>query len=88
MDTYIVRSGAVSIKEDGFATSWLWRPKWLVLKEQTLSIHKNEVRPLSRPKLLPLITIRPVTTQPHFHSIDQPRVWNHQPPGYNPHRAD
>lgn len=32
----------VNIKEDGFA-SWLWRPKWLVLKEQTLSIHKTEV---------------------------------------------
>jgi len=69
MDTHVVRSGAISIKEGGFATSWLWRPKWLVLKEQTLSIHKNEVRPLSRPKLLPLITIRPVTTQPHFHSL-------------------
>lgn len=38
----IVRNGTVSIKEDGFA-SWLWRPKWLVLKEQTLSIHKSEV---------------------------------------------
>jgi len=67
-DTHVVRSGAVSIKDDGFA-SWLWRPKWLVLKEQTLSIHKNEVRLLYRPKLLPHITIRPVTTQPHFYSI-------------------
>jgi protein-serine/threonine kinase len=34
----------VSIKEDGFA-SWLWRPKWLVLKEQTLEIHKTESAP-------------------------------------------
>ena len=34
----------MSIKEDGFA-SWLWRPKWLVLKEQTLEIHKTEVSP-------------------------------------------
>ncbi|KAF9643040.1 Pkinase-domain-containing protein [Thelephora ganbajun] len=42
MNTHVVRSGTVSIKEDGFATSWLWRPKWLVLKEQTLSIHKSE----------------------------------------------
>lgn len=45
-DTYsnsnVVRSGIVSVKEDGIV-SWLWRPKWLVLKEQTLSIHKNEV---------------------------------------------
>ncbi|OBZ74620.1 Serine/threonine-protein kinase CLA4 [Grifola frondosa] len=31
----------VTVKEDGIV-SWLWRPKWLVLKEQTLSIHKNE----------------------------------------------
>ena len=40
--SHIVRSGMVAIKEDGIV-SWLWRPKWLVLKEQTLSIHKNEV---------------------------------------------
>lgn len=43
-EIHVVRSGSVSIKEDGFA-SWLWRPKWLVLKEQTLSIHKNESGP-------------------------------------------
>lgn len=41
-DQRVVRSGSVSIKEDGFA-SWLWRPKWLVLKELTLAIHKSEV---------------------------------------------
>ena len=52
MNTHIVRSGIVSIKEDGFATSWLWRPKWLVLKEQTLSIHKTEVSLIYRPRLL------------------------------------
>ncbi|KAI0341197.1 p21 activated kinase [Trametopsis cervina] len=40
----IVRCGVVSIKEDGLV-SWLWRPKWLVLKEQTLSIHKSESSP-------------------------------------------
>lgn len=38
----VVRSGMVGVKEDGIV-SWLWRPKWLVLKEQTLSIHKSEV---------------------------------------------
>ncbi|KAF9814629.1 hypothetical protein IEO21_04992 [Rhodonia placenta] len=37
----VVRSGMVGVKEDGIV-SWLWRPKWLVLKEQTLSIHKSE----------------------------------------------
>jgi len=78
MDAHVVRSGTVIIKEDGFATSWLWRPKWLVLKERTLSIHKNEVRLLYHPH----ITIRPVTTQPHFCSLDQLPVWNYQPPGY------
>ncbi|KAF9007102.1 kinase-like domain-containing protein [Cyathus striatus] len=40
----IVRNGPVSIKEDGFA-SWIWKMKWLVLKEQTLSIHKSEGAP-------------------------------------------
>ncbi|KAI0776731.1 hypothetical protein BD413DRAFT_430151, partial [Trametes elegans] len=40
--SHVVRSGVVAVKEDGIV-SWLWRPKWLVLKEQTLSIHKNEV---------------------------------------------
>ena len=69
MNTHIVRSGTVSIKEDGFATSWLWRPKWLVLKEQTLSIHKSEVSLLYRPIPFPHITIRPATTQPHFHPL-------------------
>jgi hypothetical protein len=38
----IVRQGAVGFKEDAFA-SWLWREKWLVLREQSLSVHKNEV---------------------------------------------
>lgn len=44
-NSHVVRNGTVSIKEDGFA-SWLWRPKWLVLKESTLSIHKTEVNTL------------------------------------------
>ena len=38
----IVRCGVVTVKEDGIV-SWLWRPKWLILKETTLSIHKTEV---------------------------------------------
>ena len=40
----VVRSGSVSIKEEGTFASWIWKLKWLVLKEQTLSIHKSEVR--------------------------------------------
>lgn len=38
-----VRQGYVSVKEDGFA-SWLWSKKWLVLREEVLSIHRSEVR--------------------------------------------
>jgi hypothetical protein len=38
----VVRQGPAGFKEDAFA-SWIWREKWLVLKEQTLSVHKNEV---------------------------------------------
>jgi protein-serine/threonine kinase len=45
-----VRSGPVSVKEDGFA-SWIWKVKWMVLKEQTLTIHKSEV---STPQILSL----------------------------------
>jgi len=43
MSSVIVRSGSVSLKEDGTFASWMWKAKWLVLKEQTLSIHKAEV---------------------------------------------
>lgn len=42
----IVRQGSVGFKEDAFA-SWIWREKWLVLREQALSVHKNEVSNLS-----------------------------------------
>jgi hypothetical protein len=38
----IVRQGPVGFKEDAFA-SWIWREKWLVLREQSLAVHKNEV---------------------------------------------
>lgn len=39
----IVRSGPVSVKEEGTFASWIWKLKWLVLKEETLTIHKSEV---------------------------------------------
>ncbi|KAF9468394.1 kinase-like domain-containing protein [Collybia nuda] len=41
----IVRSGPASIKEEGTFASWIWKLKWLVLKEQTLTIHKSENSP-------------------------------------------
>ena len=49
----VVRAGVVAVKEDGIV-SWLWRPKWLVLKEGTLSIHKSEVSPDHSDRLLQL----------------------------------
>ncbi|QRV85397.1 P21 activated kinase [Ceratobasidium sp. AG-Ba] len=42
----IVKSGEVSVKEEGL-TSWIWSRRWMVLKEQTLSFHKNETAPSS-----------------------------------------
>lgn len=44
---HIIRCGTVNVKEDGLS-AWLWKTKWIVLREQTISIHKSEVRvPLS-----------------------------------------
>ncbi|KAI0729129.1 Pkinase-domain-containing protein [Fomitopsis betulina] len=40
----VIRAGVVAVKEDGIV-SWLWRPKWLVLKEGSLFIHKSESSP-------------------------------------------
>ncbi|KAF8305573.1 Pkinase-domain-containing protein [Clavulina sp. PMI_390] len=39
-----VRAGYVSLKEDGFA-SWYWSKKYLILREEVLSIHRNETAP-------------------------------------------
>lgn len=38
----IVRKGFVSVKEDGIR-SWIWSKRWLALREQTLTFHKNEM---------------------------------------------
>ncbi|TKY86021.1 hypothetical protein EX895_004846 [Sporisorium graminicola] len=37
----LVRKGWVSVKEDGIR-SWIWSKRWLALREQTLTFHKNE----------------------------------------------
>ena len=47
------------MEEDSFA-NWLFQRKWLVLREQTLSIHKNEVcllTYLNVLRLLPLLKV-------------------------------
>ncbi|KAJ6570720.1 kinase-like domain-containing protein [Mycena sp. CBHHK59/15] len=41
----VVRQGPVSVKEDGTFASWLWKVKWLVLKETALTLHKSESSP-------------------------------------------
>jgi len=41
MTSFIVKKGYASVKEDGLR-SFLWSKRWLILREQTLSIHKNE----------------------------------------------
>jgi len=44
IDSQIVRLGWVSMKDDSFGFgNWIFQRKWLVLKESSLSIHKNEV---------------------------------------------
>jgi hypothetical protein len=61
-DPDIIRRGTVTIKEQGeFSSSWtLWRTKWMVLRERTITIYKSEVRalllcvaPLTPPSVLP-----------------------------------
>ena len=37
----ILRRGFVNVKEEGLR-SWIWSKRWLVLREQHLSIHKND----------------------------------------------
>lgn len=38
----IIRRGWVAVKEDGLR-AWLWSKRWLILREHTLTVHKNEV---------------------------------------------
>lgn len=44
----IVKRGWVSVKEDGLR-AWIWSKRWLILREQTLSFYKNEVRRVGFP---------------------------------------
>lgn len=52
----IIRQGSVGFKEDAFA-SWIWREKWLVLREQSLTVHKNEVSSPSSSEISPDICV-------------------------------
>lgn len=60
VDSQVVRNGSVSMKDDSFG-NWLFQRKWLVLKEQTLSIHKSEVGlPLSQTPVLRIDARHPI----------------------------
>ncbi|KAI8819942.1 kinase-like domain-containing protein [Fimicolochytrium jonesii] len=41
MSSYVVKRGYCSVREDGFK-SFLWSKRWLLLREQTLTFHRNE----------------------------------------------
>jgi len=78
----IVRQGSVGFKEDAFA-SWIWRDKWLVLREQSLSVHKNEVSFRFRlcgppdmrgdPGVTSFVFARPFFTHTTSRFVDAPR---------------
>jgi len=44
MSSYVVKRGYASVKEDGLLF-FNWSKRWLLLREQTLTFHRNEVIP-------------------------------------------
>jgi len=47
-NSQVLRSGSVNMKEEGFG-NWIFQRKWLVLREQSLTVHKSEVSFASTP---------------------------------------
>lgn len=43
----IKKDGYVSVKEDGIR-AWIWSKRYVILREQTLTFHRNEVKPNTR----------------------------------------
>ncbi|KAI8845174.1 kinase-like domain-containing protein [Chytriomyces cf. hyalinus JEL632] len=41
MSSYVVKRGFAAVKEDGLR-SFIWSKRWLLLREQTLTFHRNE----------------------------------------------
>lgn len=41
MSAFVVKRGYIAVKEDGIR-SWIWSKRWLLLREQTLTLHRNE----------------------------------------------
>ncbi|KAJ3192248.1 Protein kinase [Irineochytrium annulatum] len=50
MSSYVVKRGYAQVKNDGIQ-SFLWSKKWLLLREQTLTFHRNEVGNRDREKI-------------------------------------
>ncbi|CAG8436827.1 22207_t:CDS:2 [Rhizophagus irregularis] len=46
MNTNVVKKGYISVKEDGLR-AWIWSKRWTLLRDQTLTFHRNERSPLS-----------------------------------------
>ena len=42
LSSYVVKRGYVLVKEEGLR-AFLWSKRWLLLREQTLTFHRNEV---------------------------------------------
>ncbi|CAG8484139.1 3377_t:CDS:10, partial [Scutellospora calospora] len=41
MNSHVVKKGYISVKEDGLR-AWIWSKRWMLLREQTLTFHRNE----------------------------------------------
>ncbi|CAG8439813.1 7373_t:CDS:10 [Ambispora gerdemannii] len=41
MSSQVVKKGYISVKEDGLR-AWIWSKRWMQLREQTLTFHRNE----------------------------------------------
>ncbi|CAG8688618.1 22404_t:CDS:2, partial [Dentiscutata erythropus] len=40
-NSHVVKKGYISVKEDGLR-AWIWSKRWMLLREQTLTFHRNE----------------------------------------------
>ncbi|CAG8773375.1 8538_t:CDS:2, partial [Cetraspora pellucida] len=40
-NSQVVKKGYISVKEDGLR-AWIWSKRWMLLREQTLTFHRNE----------------------------------------------
>ncbi|CAG8549277.1 6311_t:CDS:10 [Acaulospora morrowiae] len=41
MTSHVVKKGYISVKEEGLR-AWIWSKRWMLLREQTLTFHRNE----------------------------------------------